>query len=162
MEKRDIKNFKGYQVDTFGNIYSPDGKMMKTQYSQGHPFMGMDNGTFRTKRRIAWIVAEAFIPNPNNYSYVGHLNDDVNDNRVENLVWSDVACDVQGSLPYRINEFIKANYKGITTYELAAKIKADMGYEISRIKVKNFLKNHRLSNGVDCTFRNERNRGHFP
>jgi hypothetical protein len=33
------------------------------------------------------LIAEAFIPNPNNYPVVRHLNDDASDNSIENLAW---------------------------------------------------------------------------
>ena len=33
------------------------------------------------------LVGESFIPNPSNFSYIIHLNNDKTDNRVENLKW---------------------------------------------------------------------------
>lgn len=39
-------------------------------------------------RRVHRLVAQAYIPNPNNLPIVGHYNNIKNDNRVENLYWT--------------------------------------------------------------------------
>ena len=44
------------------------------------------NGIFH-KTSIHRIVAEAFIPNPDNLPLINHKNEDKTDNRVENLEW---------------------------------------------------------------------------
>lgn len=37
---------------------------------------------------VALLVAKAFIPNPNNFPYVIHINGVKTDDRAENLMWS--------------------------------------------------------------------------
>lgn len=39
-------------------------------------------------RRVHILLAKAFIPNPNNYTIVGHKNNIKNDNRIDNLYWT--------------------------------------------------------------------------
>lgn len=40
------------------------------------------------KFNVAYLVAKAFIPNPENLPFVCHANGDCTDDRVENLIWS--------------------------------------------------------------------------
>lgn len=47
---------------------------------------------------VARLVAEAFLPNPENKPFVLHLNDDATDNRVQNLQWGDHAENVRQAL----------------------------------------------------------------
>lgn len=47
---------------------------------------------------VARLVAEAFLPNPDQKPFVLHLNDDATDNRLENLQWGDHAENVRQAL----------------------------------------------------------------
>lgn len=42
----------------------------------------------KNTKEIHMIVAETFIPNPNDYKYVRHINGDKTDNRAPNLEWA--------------------------------------------------------------------------
>lgn len=70
-------------------------------------------------RRVHRIVAEAFIPNPNDYPYVGHINHDKQDNRVENLEWCTQKMNLDrsaadGRMPNRLSEAVTRIPAGVT------------------------------------------------
>ena len=76
----------GFRRD--GHRYSKKGRILSLGTDQcGYPFSDLrKNGSART-RRVHRLVAEAFIPNPDNLPWVLHWDDDKLNNRVENLRW---------------------------------------------------------------------------
>jgi len=56
-------------------------------YERSHVALWKENEEYTKK--VARLVAEAFLPNPNNFPFVLHLNDDATDNRASNLEWGD-------------------------------------------------------------------------
>ena len=85
---KDIKNYEGtYQISNFGNVRNirTNRIMIQSTRSSGYKQITLynPNKTFRVHR----LVAEAFIPNPNNLPQINHKDENKSNNRVDNLEW---------------------------------------------------------------------------
>ena len=98
-EWRDIKGFEGlYQINNYGKVKSLERysmqnhliseKLLTPHYSQGgYLDYSLYKDGIRYHKKPHRLVAEAFIPNPNNLPEVDHIDTDKNNNRVDNLRW---------------------------------------------------------------------------
>jgi hypothetical protein len=78
-----------YEVSSNGNVRNANGRPLKPfMIRQGYLMVELFHNYKRTHARVNRLVAEAFIPNPDNRSEVNHKNGDKVDNRVENLEWT--------------------------------------------------------------------------
>ncbi len=100
---KDIPGYEGkYQVSTLGNVRGLDyivyeksgksrlhkGRILKTfKVTGGYHCLKLQVGNKKKHFLVHRLVAMAFIPNPNNYDTVNHKDENVDNNRVENLEW---------------------------------------------------------------------------
>ena len=98
---KDVSEYEGfYQVSNKGNVRSLDrrdlrghrrgGRMLKPIYDKGG-YSRVDlckNGVLKRKT-IHRLVAETFLPNPNDLPQVNHRDEVKDNNNVENLEWCD-------------------------------------------------------------------------
>lgn len=97
MEKecwKDVKDYEGlYQVSTLGRVKSlprntTHGKILKSIVDKdGYLYVNLYNNGYRKKMKIHRLVAQAFIPNPQNKPEVNHIDENKQNNMVENLEW---------------------------------------------------------------------------
>ena len=91
MEK-EIKNFERYIIYDDGRVWSKWKKefLKPILKDTGYYEVQLWKKCKRTHKPIHKLVAEAFIPNPENKPTVNHKNHIRTDNRVENLEWSTI------------------------------------------------------------------------
>lgn len=93
-EWRTIKDFPNYLVSNLGNVYSikrngTKGGIRKTNLSHNkYVQVSLKNKNGLVNVRVSRLVAQAFIPNPENKSQVNHIDENKNNNCVENLEWT--------------------------------------------------------------------------
>lgn len=131
-EWRAVIGFEGlYEVSNFGRVRSlnrtlSDGRRWKGQpiktYANskaGHQSVKLSRGgSDYQHRQVHRMVAEAFIPNPNDFPVVRHLDDVPTNNQVSNLAW--------GTYSDNLYDAIR---NGNRLYEFATKVACKNGHE---------------------------------
>ena len=100
---KSINGYEGiYEVNELGKIRSVDriveckdgsirkykGKELKLLMDQGgYVMVGLHKNGIIKMMRVHRLVADAFIPNPDNLPQIHHINHDRKDNRAHNLKW---------------------------------------------------------------------------
>jgi len=117
-EWKSIKDFPEYVVSNIGNIKtnnpyikSNKGKILKQGETRaGYKIVQLSKrGQKKKTKMVSRLVAEAFIPNPNNYPEVNHKDHDKSNNFYLNLEWCTASYNIKyayynGRMPYRGGE----------------------------------------------------------
>jgi hypothetical protein len=85
----EVVNYSNYIINPDGTVYSKNYNRCIKPFlnDRGYPRCELCNEGNRRKFLIHRLVAEHFIPNPNNYTQVDHINHIRTDNNVSNLRW---------------------------------------------------------------------------
>ncbi len=83
----DIKNFPEYRINKYGDIWSVKYQnYLKGSYNPYHSVVLVKNGKYKNKY-IHRLIAENFIPNPENKPQINHKDGDKKNNSIDNLEW---------------------------------------------------------------------------
>lgn len=112
-----------YEISSWGNVRSFDrwtdfgknklyvkGRMLKIKRRKDkYPFVVLSNGPIRVSKEIHRLVADHFIPNPENLPTVNHDNGDKDDNYVGNLGWKSWSGNMLHAMDTGLNTRRKLN-----------------------------------------------------
>lgn len=113
IEYRKIKEYDNYLIGSNGTIKQlyykiidscnrtheyPEKLMSISDNGKGYKVVGLTKNGVTKKFYVHRLVAEAFVPNPNNYYYVNHIDRDTSNNNYNNLEWCTVKQNVNHSI----------------------------------------------------------------
>ena len=88
---KDIKGYEGlYQVSSWGKVISvKTNKVLSPEInSKGYLRVDLYDSTGKKKHyKVHRLVAEAFIPNPENKPQINHIDGNTQNNSITNLEW---------------------------------------------------------------------------
>ena len=84
-----ILNYPNYFITEQGQVWSQHSKKFLTLslHKDGYLYVSLNKNNVRKTFAVHKLVAQAFLPNLNNYPVINHKNENKQDNRVENLEW---------------------------------------------------------------------------
>ena len=90
MELYDLKGYEGlYKINKNGDVYGVKRKkyMKQTINYAGYYCIELCKNSKRKRNTIHRLLALQFIDNPNNYSFVDHIDNNRQNNNLDNLRW---------------------------------------------------------------------------
>ena len=128
---KDIKNYQGiYQISNLGKIKNNKGKLLK-QFKNHKGYLTIQlskNGDSKTYT-VHRLVAQAFIPNPDNKPQINHKNCNKEDNKIDNLEW---CTNNENKAHAKINGLCKSSPKGGSNLRAKKVIQYDIEGRIIR------------------------------
>lgn len=130
-EWRKIANLDGYSVSNLGKVRNDKtGRILKT-YDNGRGYQKVE---IKDKKwYIHRLVAQAFIPNPNNYPQVNHIDENPNNCRVDNLEWCTAQYNVEYSIAKAVDQYNSITGETIKSFKSISKAAKELGYNGSQI-----------------------------
>jgi hypothetical protein len=150
---KDCVSAPGYKISNQGRILGKRGKILNPCLdSYGYFRPGLQTLKGQKSFYVHRLVAEAFIPNPENKPQVNHINGDKEDNRAENLEWCTSAENT-----YHADKIGLRDHKAHGESHYKAKLTEDQVIEIFRSEGKTHVqigKEYGISANSVCRIKN--------
>ena len=127
--KTDDENINfNYKINKAGNIINKENKVLKSSLSCEYNTINLSSNNGQSKFfKINRLVAITFIPNPNNYPVVNHIDEDKLNDNVENLEWCSYAQNSAHSQGKKINQLDLKTNEIIKTFNSISDAQRSLG-----------------------------------
>ena len=119
-KRKRIAGYEDYFIYEDGRVFSTkSNKFLKHNVSScGYPSVELFNNEGSSRKTVHRLVAEAFIPNPDNYPQINHIDENKLNPSAENLEWCTQKENIQHSIehlrkPHKSNRQTNTGYKYI-------------------------------------------------
>lgn len=139
---KDIPNYEGYyQVSNLGNVKSlkkwcgnkyiskwknEEKNIRQATHYHGYKYVYLSKNKERKKKYVHRLVAETFIPNPNNLKEINHIDGNKQNNSINNLEWctrkENVIHSYKNKLLIAKRGKDNKNSKAVTQYDIKGNI----------------------------------------
>lgn len=131
-EWRPIDGYPNYQVSNRGRVINvKSGKVLKPGvYNTGYEYVNLyKNGKYKNYN-IHRLVANAYIPNPDNLPQVNHIDENKCNNNVENLEWCTASQNTRHSAHKRSCRINQLTLDGefIKQWDSARDVERELGF----------------------------------
>ena len=129
--KKIIEDFPMYEITSDGRVWSNYRNIyLSPKYDKdGYATVCLRKNNKNYSKRVHRLVAETFIPNPNNYPIVNHKDENVKNNNVENLEWCSVSYNTKyGSGIQKMLSSRGDKLKGKNNYGAIPIVQLDLNY----------------------------------
>nr|QBK85392.1 MAG: HNH endonuclease [Iridovirus LCIVAC01] len=109
-EWRTIPGNEKYEASNLSQIRNTKTKRILKKYitETGYERIGLYSQNGRKNNQVHRLVAQAFIPNPNNFPQVNHKDKNRANNKVENLEWATASMNVKHSIKMGVKRHKRA------------------------------------------------------
>jgi hypothetical protein len=109
-----IESYENYEISNLGNVKNTNtGRLLKSCKLGGYVVVGLCKTKVKTMQ-LHRLVANAFIPNPENKPHVNHIDKNTNNNNVTNLEW----CTPLENNIHKCNGLIQTTNQNISVYKI--------------------------------------------
>lgn len=143
----EIKDWPGYYISNHGKVKNSNKllALCPAKKRRGYIYVYHSQGLMKPRAKLVHrLVAQYFIPNPQNKPQVNHIDFNPANNHVSNLEW----CTAKENTAHTVNSGRKVQYRGTQcpqaklSEEIVQKIKADIGQMTHKQIAKKYNTNY--------------------